>query len=446
MDNKIELFYGALRFSPFWGTVYLLLVLHFFWAWFRSSKRTGWKIDFWWLTLFLQFFLFIVLPYPFAASIFNVPATLHNYARIEPFVDLAFTISVAGYLALWLGRALYDLSARKLVFIPFSRFFRFFEEAITHNISSKLCMRGLVFLTIFCFVLLAPTIVSEGAIFSARNFFLQDDAMRPLFNLTLCMFSMTIWYLAVRYLEWREKTQLYLLILLLILCAFLGSRGSVVGGLILLFSLHVYSKKGRVSLWKCSALVLTLLSLALFLECLRQGLRDPLFSMLYKTAELLYGNQFSDTRDFAWVLSYWDGDFQYGKTYIAALFSFLPRIFASFREAWSYGAYSVTLVGMDPSFHAGLRPGPFGEIYLNFGILGVFFLGTLTGYIMRRCDVRLKEVIVREGSLIRAYTATFPYFFLANFLNTAGFWLLYFFLFTNLFFYLLGSRLSPRRY
>lgn len=65
MTEQVELFQRTLCFTPIWGVVDLLLILHFFISWRRSAKKTRWKMDFWYLTLFMMFFpsLFFSLPF-----------------------------------------------------------------------------------------------------------------------------------------------------------------------------------------------------------------------------------------------------------------------------------------------------------------------------------------------------------------------------------------------
>jgi hypothetical protein len=46
-----------------------------------------------------------------------------------------------------------------------------------------------------------------------------------------------------------------------------------------------------------------------------------------------------------------------GKTYLAALTSFVPRFASSFQDTWGLGAATGATVGFDPHVHPGLRPG-----------------------------------------------------------------------------------------
>jgi hypothetical protein len=103
--------------------------------------------------------------------------------------------------------------------------------------------------------------------------------------------------------------------------------------------------------------------------------------------KLLYGNDLSDLRDFAWILTgLADTDFYWGKTYIAGYLSFIPTFLFPFREEYGFGRVTPMLAGLDPMFHSGLRPPIFGEMYVNFGLpglcIGGFIYGILVGRIM----------------------------------------------------------------
>ena len=138
MLEKFELFYGALRFSPLWLAVDLLLILHFFTAWFFSWRKTGWKLDFWWLTLFFQFFIFILMMYPVNASIFNMASVNGEMGELSHF-DRAFSISVLGYVFLWVGRYLHDGLGKKILFLPLRKVMSGIEMIITERLI-KICL------------------------------------------------------------------------------------------------------------------------------------------------------------------------------------------------------------------------------------------------------------------------------------------------------------------
>jgi hypothetical protein len=124
-------------------------------------------------------------------------------------------------------------------------------------------------------------------------------------------------------------------------------------------------------------------------------------------AALLYGNTFSDLRDFAWVDALWDHNLWIGKTYLAALTAFVPRFVSEFRDAWGTGAATAITLGLDPHVHPGVRPGAFGESYFNFGLPGVVIVGFAMGVIFRRVDIDVKRAMTApQPSMRKAFAST----------------------------------------
>jgi hypothetical protein len=121
---------------------------------------------------------------------------------------------------------------------------------------------------------------------------------------------------------------------------------------------------------------------------------------------IFFGNSFSDTRDFAVVLSFWDGHYFLGKTYLAGILAFVPRFLSSFRDVWSLGVVTATMAGLSPTEHAGLRIGLFGESFLNFGLTAVLLLGIFVGACTRLIDLRMKQsaaMLPTSGMRIYSY-------------------------------------------
>jgi len=102
----------------------------------------------------------------------------------------------------------------------------------------------------------------------------------------------------------------------------------------------------------------------------------------YIVAQMCFGNQFSDLRDFAWILSRFNGEWLMGKTYAAGYTPFLPSMFSPFRMEFGWGRWSSAIVGLDPSHHGGLRAGIFGEVYFNFGMIGLVIICPFIGWII----------------------------------------------------------------
>jgi hypothetical protein len=163
---------------------------------------------------------------------------------------------------------------------------------------------------------------------------------------------------------------------------------------------------------------------ALALTFLLDALRRPNFSLAAVVGgfaiNMFYGNSFSDTRDFAVILSFWDGHFFWGKTYLAGLLAFIPRALSSFRDTWAIGVVTATLAGFKTTEHPGLRVGIFGEAYLNFGLPAVLLLGILIGATTRLVDLRMKQSAKDlPRSAMRLYSYLFALALLIGFENSS---------------------------
>jgi hypothetical protein len=154
-------------------------------------------------------------------------------------------------------------------------------------------------------------------------------------------------------------------------------------------------------------MIAIIIMIALYLGNVRGGnySLSAFFSLL--VAVLLFGNTFSDLRDFGWVYAFWDHKFWIGKTYLAALTAFVPRFASEFRDKWGTGAATAITLGLDPHVHPGVRPGAFGESYFNFGLSGVVIVGLAIGVIFRRVDIDVKRAMTApQPSMRKAFAST----------------------------------------
>jgi oligosaccharide repeat unit polymerase len=174
-----------------------------------------------------------------------------------------------------------------------------------------------------------------------------------------------------------------------------GARTPLILPLGTLLVVYAMFKRRRLSIMSVAISGICLLLLAMSIQTLRTEEKASESADVNPITEMLYGNEYSDTRDFAWVLAEWDHQFILGKSYVADCLSFLPRAFfaTDFREQWGFSLYTNRFVGLDSTNHAGLRLGPLGIPYLNFGIVGVIVAGFLGGYLCTCVDARIKELI-----------------------------------------------------
>jgi oligosaccharide repeat unit polymerase len=358
------------------------------------------------------FLLPILIQYPFAFSPVNAlltgPAVFDAYPQQ---LDRALLISATGVAAFALTYRL--LSKRARPNAP-TLFIARGLSAWSHP--GLLWGSSLAVIALFGFLSLAGLLGAEGM----RARALETPVLRPLYNLASTVLPLLI-AIALLAAGERRKITLWVLALLLLLPAVLtGSRGVAFGGLlsyavtVLCYrSLHEGLDARRVGKMLLAAAVILLL--VFYLEDVRQGRYNIAATVAGFGFDFFYGNNFSDLRDFAWLLAYWDGEWLGGRTQLAGLLGFVPAILSPFRTYWGWGRVSTDMVGLGTrevaSAHGGLRPGTFGELYLNFGLVGVVLGGLLLGYCAVRLHAATRDAVERytpfEAKLVilAAFTA-----------------------------------------
>jgi oligosaccharide repeat unit polymerase len=239
----------------------------------------------------------------------------------------------------------------------------------------------------------------------AGSILIANPSIRPFGQFSLFYGTLVASYTLIRAVRLREPDMIALTVLLFVELAMFGSRSSLLNVAIGMIIVGMIGMGRRLKLYWILGGVVGGLGLAIFLDALRR----PDFSLQRTLAGsmlgIFYGNSFSDVRDFAVVLSFWDGKFLWGKTYLAGLMAFVPQTLSSFRAQWSIGVVTATLVGFDPTSHPGLRTGISGEAYLNFGIPGVVAVGLIAGAIIRLVDSETKRALrLLPRSNLRAYS------------------------------------------
>ena len=189
-------------------------------------------------------------------------------------------------------------------------------------------------------------------------------------------------------------------------------------------SIVYFKRKGKINISTILLSAFGMLCLILGLSFFRAGQFSVGVIASSFMLQVFYGNSFSDLRDFSWIYSVWHGVYFYGNTYLAAFMSFIPSSISPYRMEWSIGKVTAVMAGYNPKKHPGLRPGMFGESFLNFGILGIISLGLLLGFSWKYLDFKIKEA-AKTGNIIESATAGIACMIISSLPITAGFFGIY---------------------
>lgn len=416
--EKIELFKGLMRFNPILIFVDILMILAFFFYWNHSYIKTGWKIDFFNFTFFRVFFIPVLVMYPFNASLLNAPTIgieLYNYG--EPWIDFAFLITILGILFVYFGAL---LSNNNKIYNTINSLVSPILELNKNNISNNICYLFITFIGLVFLIIIIIVQIKEGFLFNPRAFFTANNSIRPIYNLTNIFYPMLVIWTGLRYISSKKRFYMILTIIYCVLGLFLGSRGAILETILVIVMINFYLNYKKIKLLKLSIIGIVVLFFAIFLNFIRN--KEGIGNLKEKIkVEFLFGNSFSDTRDFAIVIGKWDKEFLLGKTYLAGLTSLIPRSVSEFRNTWGLGVFTARTCGFDPLVHPGLRPGLFGEAYFNFGIIGVIFVGIIVGLFLKFSDKKIKESILVYNNVYYSYSVYILLGFAFSFCISIGF-------------------------
>ena len=401
MPNDLYVSWTALYWIDF------IAVAHFLISYYRKCYSQGYRIDFWHGQLFLSCVLPIMLMLPFARSELNVIVVGNDMSGIVEALPSVFLISLFGYMAALAGGALWrfqsGLGLRKaaigiLDLVPkCSRMLMSSRNVLIFQ--SALC------LSLQC-AILAFYFSQSGFGFRLRDYTFANPGLRPV-ALFISNYSVIIAsHSLARYIDTKERVLLMCTLLQTLGLVFFGTRGNILGVFLTVLICYLIRRRSSISLFRIAGLVLVVTATGFYLGNVRAG-EYSLVSFFRSLAVLIfYGNNFSDLRDFAWVYSKWDHIPWSGKTYLAAILSFIPRFASTFRDTWGLGVATSSTAGLDPQVHPGLRPGIFGEGFFNFGIPGVIAVGLMFGIVLRRVDIDVKLALASSRRPMRTALAS----------------------------------------
>ena len=394
--------------------LYIALNLAYFgyYAWRRLKKGT-FSLDTYFITFSLYLPIIFLFPFTFSeANRFMATGGFHNI--YTPYLERAFYIGAFGIGAFALGGVFARASKLKLPGY----------DLVTTSLRTFWVTRvGLFTTTCAVLTLLALMIALGFEVGNARSTAMARPALRPLYN----VFHVLVPFVALNALVYAYKRASWPFYVFGFFLAsvglFGGTRATSVGVLISFVAVVMISKKYK-GVFLPALAFLSFLVLAVYISGFRSGVYD-LSEVRRVPLLVLYGNNLSDLRDFAWVLSGWDGHFLWGKTQFAGFLSFIPSNFLEFRSVWSWGVFSTTTAGLsNVAEHAGLRATAFGESYFNYGLVGVGVSGFLMGFTLFKLTkyVSLATRTYRARGAAIYTLGAFVYMSLfTTFLITAGF-------------------------
>ena len=394
-----------------WNVLYVLDLFAIAWfavSYYRKCYRQGYRIDFWHAQIFLICVFPNMIMLPFARSELNVLVLGRDMDSVVAVLPTVFLITLLGYFAVLAGGGLWRLQvgvgARKVAVkvldvVPRASIMLMSSRSVLVFHSALGLLLQLLILSIY--------FSQSGFAFDLRGFTFANPALRPV-ALVISNYSIVIAsHCLARYIDRKERILLACTLFLTFGLVFFGARGNILGIYINVLLCYLVKLRRKISLFRIFGLVAVIIVVGIYLGNARAGEYSVTGFFGSLAFLILYGNNFSDLRDFAWVYSAWDHHFWAGKTYLAALLAFVPRFASQFRDTWGLGVATASTVGFDPQVHPGLRPGVFGEGFFNFGMFGVIAVGLMLGIILRRVDIDVKRALASpQPSMMNAFAST----------------------------------------
>ena len=254
---------------------------------------------------------------------------------------------------------------------------RIFEQSISYH---AICLVLMLFSIIYLYIVFRYN--GGFPLFNGgRTFFYNSGFISMIYQSVITSISFIGLYLGLYWVNNRKGWILFLWSCFLYLST--GTRSGVITAVLLpVMFVAILKRYKKIKIEYLALSVIALLILGLFIGVIRTSSYDSDTDINF-ISELLYGNNFSDIRDGAFLFDGYENNFGAkvlgGKTYLADLMTFIPSSFSDFRQEWSFGRFSTMgLFGMEE--HFGLRGGIAFEAYVNFRMIGVLIASILHGF------------------------------------------------------------------
>ena len=402
-----------------------LVILAFGTVWFSlyyvdQFRRWGTlSIGAWFLGF--DFFLKIVVMYPFAKSPENVIDVARSLSAVQAHVDEALRISAVGVVSMMAGMLVSGQRGD-------AGGFRVLDRLHGTLLRCWATRNGAVAASGLAFGSMLLLMVLGFKPFIARDLVFDRPELRPAFNLWYEIVPFSTLCVAAYALRVSSSHALAGSLAIALVSVLGGNRTVVIFSLVhvcIMWSMPARRKSILVPL----AVAASLATLALAISVLRGDEAHKVGAGGLN--RLLYGSNLSDLRDFAWMLSGLHDQFYGGLTYLAGYLAFIPTFLLSFRYDMAIGRVSALLAGLDPSRHSGLRPPLFGELYVNFAIPGVVIggagFGWVLGRILRWVDHALANTSAQAGycAPVVVWSGLIAYQVATSLIFTSGFFGVY---------------------
>ncbi|MBD8688579.1 MULTISPECIES: O-antigen polymerase [unclassified Rhizobium] len=358
----------------------------------------------------------ILVMSPFASSDQNMEAVGNSIYIIRDYINEAFYLSVLGVVFVLVGMGLATFSSGK------SAMFTFVEKGYAFWQTKPGVWISLVVIIFATMGLIALGVRP----FEGRQFSFENTSLRPAINLYSVILP-TITLSLLVYGFGHNRFFVFAGLMCSGLGLMIGTRGASIETLFIFVVCLIIAYRYK-NLAAFTLSIAGFVTVAIVIGILRSTADGDNSVDILQTVsfQIFFGNNFSDFRDYAWILSGFDGRFYNGMTYLAGYMALVPSFISEFRNDFRMGIITSTLAGLDPQFHAGLRPTLFGEAYLNFGISGVVFIATLFGFYFGKLQMWVHDNLQPNRLGLRKVACGYiAFLFLFNAVFTPGFYYVY---------------------